>query len=539
MNKNKEHDTNIYDFVIIGSGFGGSVSALRLAEKGYRVLVLEKGKRFEDHDFPKSNWSFWKYLWNPFLRSFGILQMSLLDGMLVLHGSGVGGGSLGYANVLMEPTKDFYKATQWQKFNDWEQVLKPHYQNAKKMLGVAQNPVLHAADLATKQVAIEMGKGDSFAPTSVGIFFGEPGQEGESFPDPYFNGDGPARNACQFCGGCMVGCRHNSKNTLVKNYLYLAEKLGVEIISEALVTEVKPISEDIDGSRFSVEFQSSTNLLIKNKRSLKTKNVVFSAGVMGTLKLLFHCRDITKTLPNLSQTLGNQVRTNSEALVGSIARKSDIDYSEGIAIGSIFNANEDTNIEPTSYPKKSGLMRLLSWPLIDSDKNALHRIGQILWFLVRHPIDFLSTLFFPKWAKRSIILLVMQTKDNMINVRFKRKIINFFMHSLSKDGDGIVPTKIDIGHEAAERLSKNINGISQGSVAETLLGMPSTAHILGGALMGETDKDGLIDKECRVHNYPGLYVIDGSIIQANPGINPSLTITALAEYANSNISPKD
>jgi len=534
-----EHDPTTYDFIVIGSGFGGSVSALRLAEKGYSVLVLEKGKRYMDQDFPESNWSFWKYLWMPVLRSFGILQMSLLDGMLVLHGAGVGGGSLGYASVLMEPTQGFFNAPQWRKFNDWGKVLKPHYAEAKKMLGVAQNPILLDSDLVIKEIAEDMGKGDSFSPTSVGIFFGPPGEEGNNFPDPYFNGDGPERNACQYCGGCMVGCRYNSKNTLVKNYLYFAEQLGVEVRSEVFVNNIQPLENQQNGARYSIEYQSSTSILGKKKHRVRTKNVVFSAGVMGTLKLLFHCRDISKTLPKLSQTLGDRVRTNSETLVGSIARRSDIDYAAGIAIGSIFQANEDTNIEPTSYPRKSGLMRLLAWPLIDSEKSAIQRLGQILWFIIRHPIDFLSALVFPGWAKRTIILLVMQTKDNMINVRFKRKLSYLFKHGLSKTGEGFVPTKIEVGHEATHRLSEKINGIAQGSIAETLLGMPSTAHILGGALMGNSGQEGLIDKECRIHNYPGLYIIDGSIIQANPGINPSLTITALAEYANSNIPPKD
>ncbi len=534
--------TESYDYVIIGSGFGGSISAMRLSQKGYKVLVIERGKRFEDKDFAESNWAFWKYLWNPWIRSFGILQMSLLDGMLVLHGAGVGGGSLGYASVLMKPSDKMFDAPAWKDLADWKTVLAPHYETAQKMLGVATTPRLYQADEMIREVAEDMGAGTSFSPTTVGIYFGDAGKhDGDAYPDPFFNGKGPVRNSCQHCGGCMVGCRYNAKNTLVKNYLYLAEKNGAKVIAEAEVRNILPLSrKSADGDRFEVSYQSSTALLFKGNISVRAKNVIVSAGVMGTLKLLFRMRDTTRSLPNISSQLGEMVRTNSEALLGTTTRKWDKDYSQGVAIGSIFQADEDTNIEPVRYPPKNGLMRLLSWPLIDSDRGALHRIGQMLWQILRHPIDFLSSLVFPKWAERSTILLVMQTIDNKMKVVQGKNFWTFFRKSLVGEKGEVdkIPTKIEIGHEVTKRYAEKIDGIAAGSIAEGLLGMPSTAHILGGCPIGRSDEDGVIDLKCEVFNYPGLYVVDGSIMPANPGINPSLTISALAEYAMSHVSNK-
>lgn len=530
-----------YDFAIIGSGFGGSVSALRLTEKGYSVLVLEKGKRLRDEDFAKSNWAFWKYLWNPALRSFGILQMSVLNGMLILHGAGVGGGSLGYANVLMEPSDELFNAPAWKDLADWKSVLRPHYETAKRMLGVVPNPRLTPADENLRAIAEELGNKDTFAVTNVGVFFGREGQEGQTFPDPYFDGTGPDRNACNFCGGCMVGCRYNAKNTLVKNYLYLAERQGGEVLPEAEVVDIRPLPDgQPNGARYEVIYRSSTALVNKPQRSVRARNVVLSAGVIGTLNLLFRCRDTTRSLPEISPRLGDLVRTNSETLAGTVARKRDIDYSQGVAITSIIQADEVTHIEPVRYPAGSGLMRLLAWPLIDSEKSALNRLGQLLWFTLRHPIDFLTNLVFPGWAERSTILLVMQTKDNLTRVKLGRNIWTFFNRGLvsNMDQEKPIPTKIEIGHRVTLTMAQKNNGIAVGSIAETLFGMPTTAHIMGGAPIGRSVEEGVIDLNCQVYNYPGLYVIDGSIMPANPGINPSLTITALAEYAMNRMPPK-
>lgn len=520
---------DIYDFVVIGSGFGGSVAALRLAEKGYSMLVIERGKRYRDQDFAKSNWAFWKYLWNPALRSFGILQISLLDGMLVLHGSGVGGGSLGYANVLMEPDDQLFAAPAWSELADWKAVLRPHYATAKRMLGVAPTPKLFAGDRVLQQVAVGMDRGASFGATEVGVYFGK---EGVKASDPYFGGQGPARVGCIYCGACMVGCRHNAKNTLVKNYLYLAEALGVEVLAEQEVRDVRPLSEQADGARYEIVYRSSTSMVFKTERRVRAHNVVLSAGVMGTLKLLFRCRDVTGSLPGLSARLGDEVRTNSEALLGATARDDHQDYSQGVAIGSIFAPDEITRVEAVRYPDGSSLMRFLAAPLIMGGgitSRLLRALGQWL----RHPIDFLRGYILPGWARRTTILLVMQTLDSRMRVRLGRRPWTLFRRGLvsEQDQEKGIPAHIRVGHEVTERFANEIEGVAAGSLSEGLFGMPATAHMLGGVPMGRSAEDGVVDTGCQVHGYPGLYVVDGSVVPANPGINPSLTITALAEYA--------
>ncbi|MDH5508391.1 MAG: GMC oxidoreductase, partial [Anaerolineae bacterium] len=365
--------------------------------------------------------------------------------------------------------------------------------------------------------------------------------EGQEFPDPYFGGQGPARHACQFTGGCMVGCRNNAKNTLVKNYLYFAEKWGAEVRAEAQVRDVRPLPPNQpDGARYEVVYRSSTAWPLRPARRVRARNVVFSAGVMGTLRLLFRCRDITASLPNLSSTLGDMVRTNSEALLGSTARKYDVDYSKGVCIGSAFHADAVTTVEPVRYPAGSGLMRLLAAPLVSSKQNALLRFLEILWVTLRRPIDFLSAQLFPGWARRTTILLVMQTEDNRTRVRHKRSLWTLFRRGLvsQPDDEHAIPATIDIGHQVARAFAAETNGVPAGTVSESLLNMPSTAHILGGCPIGSSAEDGVVDLDCQVFNYPGLYVVDGSIVPANPGINPSLTITALAEYAMSHMPAK-
>ncbi len=535
------HNNQVYDYVIIGSGFGGSVSAMRLAEKGYRVLVLERGKRFEDQDFAKSNWAFWKYLYNPALRSFGIFQMSLLNGMLILHGAGVGGGSLGYANVLMQPEDKLFAAPAWKDLADWKTVLTPHYDTARSMLGAATNPRLTEADENLRQIAASLQMEDTFAPTEVGVFFGAQGQEGEEIADPFFAGEGPPRNACQFCGGCLVGCRYNAKNTLPKNYLYFAEKMGVDVRPESQVDDIRPLDDSqLYAARYEVQYHNPTRIAFKGSHTVRARNVIVAAGVMGTLKLLFRCQEVTRSLPDLSPTLGNRVRTNSEAITGATAYKPAVDYSNGVAISSIFQADPVTRIEPVRYPAGSGLIRLLAWPLIDSDRPALQRLGQLLKKMVTRPREIFTSLFQPKWSQRTTILLVMQTEDNMVNVRFGRSAWNFFQRGLvfEKGHKETIPAKIEIGHIITKRLAEKMSGVPVGSIAETLLGMPTTAHIMGGCPIGRSAEEGVIGLDCQVFNYPGLYVVDGSIMPANPGINPSLTISALAEYAMAQVPAK-
>lgn len=531
--------TENYDYVVIGSGFGGSVSAMRLTEKGYRVLVLERGKRFRDEDFPKSTWNIFKYLWAPFLRCFGILQISPFRHVFVLHGSGVGGGSLGYATVLMQPEDKFLDAPSWKHLADWKTILKPHYETACQMLGVTTNPRFWPADHILKEIACELGSEKTFQPTRVGIFFGRPGEEGQEVPDPFFGGEGPPRRGCIHCGGCMVGCRYNAKNTLVKNYLYFAEKWGAKIRPEAEVVDVRPLpGGQPDGARYEVLYRKTTAWLLKPLRRVRARNVIFSAGALGTQRLLFRCRDVTRSLPKISQRLGDQVRTNSEAILGTTSRSRKHDYSEGIAITSMFYADPVTTIEPVRYPAGSSLMRFLSGPMVGEEQKGFLR--RLLWTLAqifRHPVDFMKTHVLPGWAQRSTILLVMQTEDSQIRMRLGRGLFTLFKRGLVSvtDQDHKIPSRIDIGHRVTRRFAQMVDGIPAATINESLFDIPITAHILGGCPMGRNDQEGVVDVECRVHNYPGLYVIDGSIVPANPGVNPSLTITALAEYAMSRI----
>ncbi len=527
-----------YDYVIVGSGFGGSVSAMRLAEKGYSVLVLEKGKRFEDADFAKSNWQFWKYLWMPALRAHGILQVSILKGVMVLHGAGVGGGSLGYAGVLEVPTEETFSAPAWNRPLAWGEVLKPHYDTARRMLGVARNPRLWKADEVLHQFAVEAGMESTFRATEVGAYFGRPGA---TAADPYFGGAGPDRTGCIQCGACMVGCRYNAKNTLPKNYLYFAQKHGAQVLPESQVIDVRPLSAgESGGARYEVRYRRSTGLLAPHMQAVRARNVIFSAGVMGTVRLLLSLRDIKRSLPNLSPCLGDMVRTNSEALLGSVARKSEINYSQGVAISSLYNADEITRVEPVRYPAGSSLMRFLAAPLIDPNVSVPRRALDFIGWAITHPMDFARALILPGWAHNVTILLVMQRADNRMRFRISRSIYTLFRRGMvAEPVPGYeISAQVKGSHELTREFARRTDGIPLGSVGENLLGLPTTAHILGGAPIGPDASSGVVNENFEVHNYPGLYIIDGSIVPANPGVNPSLTIAALAEYAMSKVQDK-
>ena len=526
----------IYDYVIIGSGFGGSVSAMRLSEKGYSVLVLERGKRFEDHDFPKTNWNLPKYLWLPALRCFGIFQMTFLNGQLALHGSGVGGGSLTYGNVLMEPDERLFQSPAWGHLADWKTLLKPHYETARRMLGVTRNPKLWHADNKMKEIAEEFGMGHTFHPTEVGIFFGEPGREQQQVPDPYFGGQGPARAGCNHCGGCLVGCRFNAKNTLVKNYLYFAEKNGAQVLPEVTVTDIQV--SNLDDERYKVIFKSTTHPFQK-QQSVRARNVIVAAGALGTMELLFRCRDITRSLPKISLKLGDNVRTNSENITGVTSRDKSVDYSKGIAISSIFQADEVTRVEPVRFADGSSFNRILTAPHV-SGGSAAHRFLRTIGKIIRHPIDFLYAKFFSPWARYTTILLIMQVEENLTNIRLGRNLFTLFRRGLviRHHSSNPPPKQIPIGNFITRRLAQKVNGITQAAFTDSLLSFPTTAHLMGGVPFGKNDHEGVIDLNFQVFQYPGLYVIDGSVMPANPGVNPSLTITALAEYAMSKIENK-
>ncbi|MDL1910171.1 GMC family oxidoreductase [Chloroflexi bacterium CFX6] len=539
----------VYDFVIIGSGFGGSVSAMRLTEKGYSVLVLERGKRFEDHEFPKTNWNLPKFLWLPALRCFGIFQMTFLNGQLALHGSGVGGGSLTYANVLMEPDERLFQSPAWKHLADWKSLLEPHYRTARRMLGVTTNPRLWYSDEKMKDIAVELGRGDTFRRTDVGVFFGDPEQEGQIVADPYFGGAGPVRAGCNYCGGCMVGCRYNAKNTLTKNYLYFAEKNGAQIIGESNVTDIQPLQPltppplpEGEGQevreRYEVHYRSSTDPFAK-RQTVRARNVIVAAGALGTMELLFRCRDITRSLPKISAKLGDNVRTNSENIMGVTTRDKHIDHSKGIAITSIFQADEITRIEPVRYPDGSSFIRVLTAPHVRGD-SAFVRSLKTIWEALRHPVDFLYAKFFSRWAKYTTILLVMQVDENLTHIRLGRNPFTLFRKGLviKPDAENPPPKQIAVGNYVTRRLAQKVNGIPQAAFTDSLLNFPTTAHLMGGVPFGRNDHEGVIDLDFQVFNYPGLYVVDGSVMPANPGVNPSLTITALAEYAMSKVESR-
>jgi cholesterol oxidase len=452
---------------------------------------------------------------------------------------------LGYANVLEVPTEQTFATPAWNRDMQWGDVLRPHYETAKKMLGVTRNPKLWQADHILRQMAVEICMGDTFRATDVGTYFGE---AGVTVADPYFDGEGPARAGCNHCGGCMVGCRYNAKNTLPKNYLYFAEKNGAEVQAEVEVIDVRPLTIDdrqsvvngrlsmVQDARYEVTFQSST-ALFKRKQTIYAKNVIFSAGVMGTMKLLLNLRDVKRSLPKLSGKLGHMVRTNSEALLGSMARKSNINYSKGVAISSIYNQDEITRVEPVRYPDGSSLMRFLAAPLIDTDVSLPVRILKFLGWVLTHPIDFAKALILPGWAHNVTILLVMQHADNRMRFRMGRSFFTLFRRGMvAEEEPGYeIHAQVKGSHELTREFARRTNGVSLGSLGENLLGLPTTAHILGGAPIGGDTSEGVVNENFEIHNYEGLYIIDGSIMPANPGVNPSLTITALAEYAMSKI----
>lgn len=524
--------TERFDFIVVGSGFGGSVSALRLAQKGYRVAVIEAGKRFADADFARSNWNVFRYLWWPSLKCHGIMRLTPLSNVVVMSGVGVGGGSLGYANTLLQPPAPFFQDPQWAAMADWQATLAPHYATARKMLGATQNTSLTPADQAMQALAKELDVADSFRMQDVGVYFG---QAGVVAPDPYFAGEGPEREGCIECGACMVGCRHNAKNTLVKNYLYLAEKLGVKIFAE---TQVELLRDDGAGG-YLLDTRSSTRWLGRRKKVFAAGQVVLSGGVLGTLPLLLKCQR-AQSLPRLSPALGTRLRTNSEALTCVSAVDDKIDYSHGIAITSSIYVDDVTHIEPVRYPKGSDLMGTLLTVFTEGGTRwtrPLRWLGQI----VRHPLRALR-IFWPfSWAQRTIILLVMQTLDNSLRAKLGRRWWwPFSLALLSQPEQTHEPTPVEIpqAQRATKALSKLTGGLPQNAIFEVLFNMGATAHILGGCPIGADPQHGVVDGAGRVYGHEGLYVADGSLIPANLGVNPSLSITALAEHVMSQIPKK-
>jgi cholesterol oxidase len=524
-----------YDWVIVGSGFGGSVAALRLAEKGYRVAVLERGRRFRDEDFAETTWNLRDWLWAPVLGLRGIFRLTPFKDVFVASGSGVGGGSLVYANTLYRAAPGFYRNPQWAGLADWADELAPHYEVAERMLGVRQVPFESDGQRLLKRIGEDLGVADTFTRTPCGVFFGEPGKE---VPDPYFGGEGPARTGCTRCGACMVGCRVGAKNTLVKNYLWFAEKQGVEVIPERQVTDVRPLGASDGSEGYRVVTEHPGAWFRKRRRRFTAKGVVFAAGALGTNQLLADCRE-AGSLPALSDRLGSLVRTNSESILAvTLPSDTPLEPARDVAISSSIHPEPDTHIEFVTYGRHGDAMNTL-FTLQVGDGTRLTRPLKLLGGILRHPIRFAKTLWPFGWSRRSIVFLVMQSLDNAISFVPRRRWFGRGVRLTTRlDPDKPNPTFIPAGDKAARLLAGQTGGVAQSMILEALANIPTTAHILGGAVIGVDRDSGVIDVRHRVFGYRNMIVCDGSAMPANPGVNPSLTITALAERAMSMIPPR-
>jgi cholesterol oxidase len=505
-----------FDVVIIGSGFGGSVSALRLTEKGYRVAVLEAGRRFTDDEFAETSWRLRRYLFAPALGCYGILRLTLFRHAMIMSGAGVGGGSLGYANTLYEPPDAFFADPQWSAITDWKDELAPAYDQARRMLGVTTNPVETASDRVLRSVAQDLGVEQTYRRTPVGVLFGGKGD----VADPFFGGAGPERRACTLCGACMTGCRVGAKNTLVKNYLYLAERAGATVMPLTTVTDVRTL----DGGGFAVRTRRTGGIA---RREMTAGQVIFAAGAVGTQRLLHRLRDRGR-LPHVSPRLGELSRTNSESILGARTRRRDADYSHGVAITSSIHPDPATHIEPVRYGPGSNLLALLATVLVD-DTGGRSRFLAGLRKIVRDRRD-LRLLAWPRgWSQQTIVILGMQPLDNSITLHTKRGLFGRRLRSRPGVGEPN-PEWVPAAHDVARRVAEKIDGVPLGALTE-LVGRPVTGHFIGGCAIGDDAARGVIDPYHRLYGHPGLHVIDGSAVAANLGVNPSLTITALAERA--------
>jgi len=513
---------NVYDYIIIGSGFGGSVSAMRLSEKGYKVLVIEKGKRYEAKDFPKTNWNIRKYFWAPFIRCFGIFKMSFFNEVLIASGVGFGGGSLVYANTHLMPPDKFFNNPIWSHFKEWKKVLMPFYNTAKFMLGSTPNPCYTRKDEVLHEIAKDMNREHTFGSVDVGVYFGDTDKP----KDPYFNGLGPERTGCIECSGCIVGCRYNAKNSLDKNYLYFAEKFGAEFEVEKKVERVEYINGE-----YIVHTTKSTAFLNKKKKTFRSKGIVFSGGVLGTLELLLKQKHVYKTLTGLSDTLGFNLRTNSETLLGITSKKEKL--NDGISLTTGFYPDDNTHVEVVSYPNGSNSLKIFT-SLAAGPGPSILRALKLLFNIITHPINYLRLNLSSKWAENSVVLVVMQTLDNSMKMVYR----SFPWGRMTIKNDNKTPAFIKQGYDTMNKYAKKVDGIPQMALTEVLFNMSTTAHIMGGCPMGKTKAEGIVDDNFRVFGYPDMYILDGSILPCNLGVNPSLTITALSEYAMSNIEEK-
>jgi cholesterol oxidase len=524
------------DWIVVGSGFGGSVSALRLAEKGYSVAVLECGSRFRDEDFAASTLREpRRYFWWPKWGMRGVLRMTFFKDVFVVSGSGVGGGSLGYANTLYRARPSFFEDRQWSELGNWEAELAPHYDTAERMLGVVEYEGMGPADVLLKEYAEEIGVGETFTNTKVGVFFDKPGVE---VPDPFFEGEGPARTGCMRCGSCMVGCRHGAKNTLMKNYLWFAEKLGVKILPERQVTEVRPLGVADGSEGYEIVHERSGSWFRKRRHTVRARGVVIAAGALGTNNLLANCKH-SGALPRLSDRIGDVIRTNSESIQSVTARDDDRDFSRSVAITSSIYPDPDTHIEVVTYGEAGDIMSN-TFTAMAGEGTRLTRPLKWIAEMARHPLQAARMVVPLKWSRRTVILLVMQTVDAAMHLKPKRRIFGKGVRlQTEQDPDRPNPIYLPAAAAAAGWFAKKTGGIAQSALTESIQNVPTTAHILGGAVVGSDPKSGVVDTGNRVFGYENLLVTDGAAMPANPGVNPSLTITAKAEHAMSQIPVKD
>ena len=529
-----------HDVVVIGTGFGGAVSAMRLAEKGYRVHMLESGRRFEDADFATTSWDLRNYLWAPRLGCFGVQRVHKLPDVMILAGAGVGGGSLNYANTLYIPPPAFFRDRQWGHITDWQDELAPHYAEASRMLGVVVNPVEGPVEEIMRRSADALGVGHTFRKTPVGVYFGRPG---ERVADPYFGGSGPERTGCTLCGNCMVGCRDGAKNTLVKNYLWFAERAGVSIEPLRTVVDVRPLDPRHPESGYAVTSERTGAWWRRERRTVTTDQVVVAAGAWGTQKLLhaMHTGGGRRRpgLPRLSARLGELTRTNSEALGGTMTERvpRGMDLSRGIAITTSFNVDDDTHVENCRYGKGSNAMGLMSTVMVEGGGRVPRPLRWVAE-IVRHPLVALRSLSNWKWSERTVIALVMQSSDNSLTVSGTRGPFGGVGLTSTQGHGRPNPTWIPEGARAIREMAAQLGAITRlrafpGSSLGEIADIPLTAHFLGGAPISDSPETGVVDPYHRAWNYPGLHVVDGASVSANLGVNPSLTITAQAERAMS------
>jgi cholesterol oxidase len=525
-----------FDFIVIGSGFGGSVSALRLVEKGYRVAVIEMGRRWTPQDFPRSSWSLRRWIWRPRLGLRGFFNMRFFRHATIFHGCAVGGGSITYAGTLLVPPEKVWQTGSWTGLADWPAEMPRHYWTATHMLGVTENKILGPADFLLKKAAEDCGVAGTFYRTKLAVLQSADGDlAGNELPDPFFNGQGPARATCIACGGCMLGCRYRAKNTLDLNYLYLAEKQGAQLFAETKVVDVKPRDGAADGSAgYEIGTVRSTSWFHSQPRRFTTRGVIFSGSSLGTMELLFRLKQ-SGSLPAISHQLGKHVRTNSESLIGARSPGIRDDLSQGVAIGSGVYIDEHTHIEAVRYPRGSDSLSFLTTILTDG-RPGPRRIA--LWSknvfaaLLRHPIKTVRLLQPFGFARESVILLCMQAVENHIEMQWKRSWFWPFRKFLVSRGKK-VPTYIPQANDFAKKFARLTGGTALSMMPEILFDVPGTAHCIGGCAIADSPEHGVVDSRHRVFGYKNMFICDGSVIAANLGVNPSLTIAALAERAMS------